>query len=155
MSSVGPFPVATVIARLEAQVSAAKLVGTAADLDTAVETPPNASPALYVLAEERGGTVKASPAKVSEPDAPYIQIVDVMLKLVLLVRSVRGERLGTGARELADLVIGQSRLALLGWSPEIAFEPISFHAGRDDSYRGGWLAVQQILRSRYHMKVNV
>lgn len=153
--STGPFPVPPVIERLASQVNAAKSVGTAADLETALETPPNASPALYVLIEERGGTAKTAPGRAGPSDGPYVQIVDVVIKLVLLVRSARGERLGTGARELADQVIGQARQALLGWSPEAAFEPITFRAGRDDSYRGGWLAAQQIFHSRYHLRVNV
>jgi len=142
--TVGPFPLAGVIARLRAKVPLAKSIGTAADLHTALETPPNAQPALYVLAEERG-----SPAKYS--GQATIQNVDVILKIVRLVRSASGQKHGRGARELADQIAGEIRAALIGWTPGDAFEAITFQSGRDDSYRSGWLAGQELFRTSYRI----
>ena len=148
MNVVGPFPASDVAARLKAKVPLAKLFGTAADLDAALENPPNASPALYVLVEERGGTEKYS-------GPMTVQNADVQVKVVLLVRNVTGERLGTGARQKADEVIAQLRAALIGWSPSPDFNALTFSAGRDDRYRAGWYAGQQIFRSDYRIQNQV
>jgi len=143
--NVGPFPLVGVMARLRQHVPLAKSIGTAADLHTALDTPPNANPALYVLTEERG-----SPAKYS--GQATIQNVDVVLKVVRLVRSASGEKHGRGAREKADAIAAQIRAALIGWAPGDAFEAITFQAGRDDSYRGGWLAGQELFRTSYRIQ---
>jgi len=142
--NVGPFPVAGVIDRLRKHVPLAKSIGTAADLYTALDVPPNTNPALYVLIEERGGDAKYS-------GQATIQNVDVLLKVVRLVRSASGEKHGRGAREKADALAGQIRAALIGWTPDAAFEAITFQSGRDDSYRGGWLAGQELLRTSYRI----
>jgi len=142
---VGPFPVAGVIDRLRKQVPLVKSIGTAADLHTALDVPPNTSPALYVLIEERG-----SPAKYS--GQVTIQNVDVLLKVVRLVRSASGQKHGRGAREQADQIARQIRAALIGWTPDDAFEAITFQSGRDDSYRGGWLAGQELFRTSYRIQ---
>jgi len=142
--NVGPFPLAGVMARLRAHVPQAKAIGTAADLHTALDVPPTTQPALYVLTEERG-----SPAKYS--GQATIQNVDVVLKVVRFVRSASGEKHGRGAREKADQIAGQIRAALIGWTPGDAFEAITFQSGRDDSYRGGWLAGQEIFRTSYRI----
>ena len=142
--NVGPFPVEDVIERLDARVPLARIVGTSADLASAVDTPPNASPALYVLSSERGGAIKYS-GPVTQQNA------DVALTIVILVRNVAGEKRGLGARKLARQVIAQVRAALIGWTPDDAFNGISFSAGRDDRYRAGWLALQEIYRTDYRI----
>lgn len=149
--SVGPFPVAPLVARLIACVPRAKLVGTAADLATALspETPPNASPALYVVIDERGAPVKYAGSQL------VVQNCEVTIAVVLLIRNAQGERLGTGARALADLLITDIRAALLGWTPADAFNAIHFIASRDDSYRTGWYAGQQMFRTDYRMQQQV
>lgn len=149
--SVGPFPAAPLVARLIERVPRAKVVGTVADLTTALnpETPPNASPALYVVINERG-----KPIKYTGPGV-VVQDCEVTVGVVLLVRNAQGERLGTGARTLADLVITDIRAALLGWTPTDAFNALSFLAGRDDSYRTGWYAGQQMFRTDYRMQQQV
>lgn len=143
--SVLAYPLADVIARLDDKVPLAKSVGTAADLQTALKTAPSVKVALYVLGFDRGGPVKYSGPGVS------IQNVATQLQVVLLVKHASGERLGTGARQLADQVIAQIRAALIGWVPADAFEPISFRAGRDDSYQAGWYAGQQVFDSGFRI----
>jgi len=141
---VGPFPLAEVLERLRTHVPQAKSIGTAADLHTALDVPPNTQPALYVLAEERGSPVKYS-------GQATVQNVDVVLKVVRLVRSASGEKHGRGARKKSDALTGEIRMALIGWTPGDAFEALTFQAGRDDSYRGGWLAGQEIFRTSYRI----
>jgi len=142
--NVGPFPAAEVMARLRAKVPLAKSIGTAATLDAAVEMPPNAQPALYVLTDEHGG-----PGKYSGPLT--VQNVEVNIRIVYLVRSASGEKHGIGARAKADELITQLRAALIGWTPASAFEALTFSSGRDDRYRTGWLAGQEHFKTRYRI----
>lgn len=60
MSFVGPFPLAATVARLKDQVSALRLIGTAADLRSAIEDKPRAVPAAFVLKEERSSPPSGS-----------------------------------------------------------------------------------------------
>lgn len=143
--SVLAFPVADVIARLAAKVSLAKAVGAAADLQAAIKTPPNVKVALYVLAFDRGGDIKYTGPGLS------VQNVNTQLQVVVLVRHSAGERVGAGARKLADDVIAQVRGALVGWAPADAFEAISFRAGRDDNYLAGWYAGQQVFDTAFRI----
>ncbi|HEY0465998.1 MAG TPA: hypothetical protein VGC79_17420, partial [Polyangiaceae bacterium] len=116
-----------------------------ADLDSALATPPNTSPALFVLATERGGPIKYT-------GPMTIQDADVQLSIVLMVRSAADERHGAGAKREARLVIAQLRRALIGWTPDEAFAPLAFYAGRDDRYSAGWYAGQQIFASGYRIQ---
>lgn len=145
MSFVGPFPTEDTILRLRQRVLLAKLVGAAADLDTALDSPPTTTPAVYVVTDERGGPVKYTGPVV-------IQNVDVQIKVVIFVRNVREERLGVGARKLADQVIEQVRDALIGWVPCDAMSALHFAAGRDDRYKGGFYAGQQVFRTEYRIQ---
>jgi len=142
--NVGPFPLSEVIQRLRAKVPLAKIIGTAADLEAAVDVPPNAQPAVYVLMDERGGQSKYS-------GQATIQNVDVTVKIIRLVRSVAGEKRGSGAREKADELTAQIRAALIGWTPGSAFQALTLMSGRDDRYRAGWLAGQEHFQTSYRI----
>ncbi|MCR6661828.1 MAG: hypothetical protein NVV60_01440 [Luteimonas sp.] len=142
---VGPFPAESVMQRLKATVPLAKIIGNAADLDTALQAQPNTSPALYVVIEERGSPPKYTGNVV-------IQNMDVMVKVITLVRNASGERLGTGARKAADDVIAETRNGLIGWTPADAFNALYFVAGRDDRFHGSWLTSQQIFRTDYRIQ---
>lgn len=146
--STGPFPLQPVIDRLAAQVPLAVSVGTAADLDTALANPPRRAPAIYVLREERGGA-----SKYSGPMA--VQNCDVTVKVVLFARNSREERLGLGARELADELIAQVRKALIGWTPDDAFNGLTFRGGRDDRFTAGWIAIQEHFATDYRIRNQV
>ncbi len=123
----------------------AKLVGGAADLTAALAAEPNAQPAIFLVATERGG-----PAKFTGP--PTIQNVDVQLSVVLMVRSAAQERRGEGAKLKATEVITQLRRSLIGWTPDEVFAALSFTASRDDRYEGGWYAGQQIFAASYRIQ---
>ena len=138
------YPVADVIERLGTKVPLAKSIGTAADLQTARKTAPNVKVALYVLAFDTGGDIKYT-------GPVTVQNVRTQLQVVILVKHSGGERLGTGARKLADDVIAQIRAALVGWVPSDKFDPLTFRAGRDDSYAAGWYAGQQVFDSGFRI----
>lgn len=147
--STGPFPVKLAMDRLSSHVPALRRsVGSSADLRTALDAKPNTSPAAYLHAEERGGPVKyAGPV--------LVQDVSVTLQLILFFRNAGGEAIGSGARAGMDELIATSRAALLGWAPGDAFHELSFQAGRDEYFHGGWLVSQQIYRSGYRIQHQV
>lgn len=149
MSFVGPFPLADAITRLQQHASALRLVGTAADLRTALESKPNAAPAAYVLKEER------STAPAGASNGVLVQMCTVTVQVVLFVRNVSGVRQGEGARAQMDALIATVRGALLKWSPDNQrfFHGLSHVASRDESYSGGWLVAQEIFQTRYPIEV--
>ncbi|MDO5625013.1 MAG: hypothetical protein Q4G71_10015 [Pseudomonadota bacterium] len=144
---IGPYPVQPLIDRVVTQCPKARLVGSAADLDTALRTPPNTSPAVFLLTQERGGQEKYS-------GATAIQNVSVDVTVVVLVRNVAGTH-GTAARGEADALIAELRAALVGWTPDEAFNALTFSAGRDDRYAAGWYAGQQIFKTDYRLRNEV
>lgn len=148
MSFLGPFPIEDAIARLNARAPSLKIVSGAAGLAAALATPPNNSPAAYVLKTERGHKVKYM-----GPVAQ--QNVDVSVQVVLFVRSATGERVGTGAELLMTQVEGEVKAALFGWSPGDAFGQLSFQAQRPEPYAAGWLVRQLIFGSDYRMSQQV
>lgn len=144
--AVGPFPLAEIVERLRVRVPAAKTVGLVADLNAALNTPPNAQPALYVLCSERGG-----PAKYTGPGC-LIQNCQVQITVVLLVRHASNERTGSGARSRANEVLAQVRSALIGWTPDDAYNALTFRSGRDDHYQAGWYAGQEVYDTDYRIQ---
>lgn len=148
--SVGPFPVSKVIERLRELAPALLEVGDAADLTTALAQQPRVAVAAYVTAAELG-----KPIKYSGPVA--IQNCDVTVRVVLFVRNFAGEATGSGARQQMDAeVIPAVRKALFGWTPEDAFDALSFQAGRDEkSPAPGWLVTQQVFATDYRMTQQV
>ena len=149
MSFVGPFPLAATVARLKDQVSALRLIGTAADLRSAIEDKPRAVPAAFVLKEERSGPPSGS------SNGVLVQMCQATVQVVLFVRNASGERRGEGAREEMDALIASVRAALLKWSPDNSrfFHGLSHLASRDESYSGGWLVAQEIFQTRYPIEV--
>lgn len=149
MSFVGPFPLAATVARLKDQVSALRLIGTAADLRSAIEDKPRAVPAAFVLKEERSGPPSGS------SNGVLVQMCQATVQVVLFVRNASGERRGEGAREEMDALIASVRAALLKWSPDSTrfFHGLSHLASRDESYSGGWLVAQEIFQTRYPIEV--
>ena len=144
--SVGPFPVNETIERLKAQVPTLKLAGNSADLRTALKTAPNAVPAAYVLAEEKGDKPNFGTGGVT------IQSVIVAVQVVLFVRNFAQELVGSAARREMDELIAAVRIALVGWKPTDKFMQLSFQAARDESYDAGLLVCQEIYRSQYRIQ---
>ncbi|MCX7563777.1 hypothetical protein OS176_09570 [Xanthomonadaceae bacterium XH05] len=135
--------------RLKDQVPALKLVGSAADLRTALEDKPRAVPAAFVLKEERSASAAGG------SNGVLVQMCSVTVQVVLFVRNASGEARGVGAREAMDALIASVRAALLKWSPDNSrfFHGLSHLASRDESYSGGWLVAQEIFQTRYPIEV--
>lgn len=144
--STGPFTTDAVIARLRSHAPSLRIVGSSADLRTALEQKPSVTPAVYVLVEE-----SARPPQLSGPVT--VQHVAVSVQLVAFVRSATSERDGAGARSIADQsVIPEVRAALIGWAPGDGYDSLSFSAGRDENYETGYLCFQQVFQSEYRIQ---
>lgn len=149
MSQLGPFPVSSVIERLQLRAPVLKLVSDAADLSAALEQEPRVDVAAYVTLHEQGKLIKYM-GSVAQ------QNCDVTLRIVLFVRSYALQETGSGARQIMDNeVIPEVRGALFGWTPSDAFNALSFAAGRDERFRAGWLVTQQIFLTDYRMSQQV
>ena len=149
MSQLGPFPVSSVIDRLRLRAPVLKLVGDAADLDTALAQEPRVDVAAYVTIYEQGRQIKYL-GSVAQ------QNCDVTLRIVLFTRHYGSQETGSGARQVMDAeVIPEVRGALFGWTPDDAFNALSFAAGRDERYRAGWLVTQQIFTTDYRLSHQV
>lgn len=142
----GPFPAADVEARLRSQVPLLRLVGNAADLQTALKSAPNAVPAAFVLRSERGD----EPAGYS--GTALVQNIRVAVQVVLWVRNYAVSGTGSGARADMDALQTQVRQALINWTPASAFDVLSLEAERDEAYDGGNLVTQSIFRSNYRLQ---
>lgn len=147
--SVGPFPVSSVIDRLRRLATVLLEVGDAADLTTALAQQPRVAVVAFVTAAELGKPIKYS-------GSIAIQNCDVTVRVVLFVRNFAGEATGSGARQQMDAeVIPAVRKALFGWTPDDAFNALSFQAGRDEKFAAGWLVSQQIFATDYRMTQQV
>lgn len=146
--SVAPFPIDGVIARIEQHKSLIKLVGEAGGLVAALAQHPNVSPAVFITVAEIG-----KPAKYTGP--MVIQNCDVTLRCVLFVQNVRAQASGAGAAAEMRGVIEELRQILFGWTPSDAFDALHFQAGRDESFKAGWLCNQQVFGTNYRMQQQV
>lgn len=142
---IGPFPVASTIARLLAQCPALLQVGDAADLATALAQQPNRDVAAFVTLAE-----VAKPPQLSGPMT--LQQIAVTIRVVLFVRTAADADTGAAARlQMDSEVIPQIRRALIGWTPDDAIESIYLQAGRDEGFKAGSLCVQEIFNTSYRL----
>ena len=140
MSLVGPFPTSKVIERLSG-VSELRLVDGAAGLVAAVESPPRAVPAAYVLVEEQG-------REPGDYTGRYAQPMTATVKVVLWVRHAAAGAGGKAAAAMEE-VERAVRSALRNWTPGHPFEPLWVaNSGGDQPY-GGQLTRQVIFRTHY------
>lgn len=133
------------MARIRQHAPRFEIVGTAADLRTALEAKPRRTPAVYVVAQERGGTVKYSGPTVVHQD------INVALQAVLFVRNAGGADVGEGAAAEMAACIGELRAAWIGWAPDDRGDAVTFQAGRDESYSGGHLVRQEVFATAYRL----
>lgn len=140
MTLAGPFPASAVIERLS-RVPELRLVDGAAGLQAALDSPPRATPAAYVLVEEAG----AEPADYT---GHYAQPMTATVKIVLWLRHV-GDASGAKAAAAMELVERAVRSALRDWAPEHPFEPLWVSHSGADQFWGGQLIRQVIFRTHY------
>ncbi len=140
MSLVGPFPASRVIERL-ASVSELRLVDGAAGLQAALESPPRAVPAAYVLVEESG-----QPS--GDYTGHYAQPMTATVKVVLWTRHASA---GAGAKASAAMegIERAVRSALRDWTPGHPFEPLWVSNSGADQFFGGQLTRRVIFRTNY------
>lgn len=140
MSLVGPFPVSMVIEHL-ALLPELRLVSGAAGLHAALERPPAAVPAAYVLSEETG----RQPGDYASANA---QPMTVTIQVVLWLRHA-GDYTGARAAREMEAIERAVRSQLRSWDPPHPFEPLSVSNSGNDQFLGGQLIRQVIFRTHY------
>jgi hypothetical protein len=144
----GPFPVAPVIERLQADAPMLKIVSQAADLRTALEQQPPATPAAYVVRQERPRRSAGASG------GQLIQEIDVTIAVVLFCRNHATAASGAAAAQEMDALIAQVRRALLNWSPGQPFDPFAHGGSEDNNYRAAQLSCNEFYTSRFRIQVN-
>ncbi len=134
----GPFPLDAVIARI-ATLPEVSLAGNAADLEAALNTPPRAVPAVYVLSDESGKPTLGATGRALQP-------ITVTLKLVMWVRNAGG-----AARIVAEMAQVETalRAALFGWHPSSDTRPLTVRASGSEQAWGNHLVRQLLLSTEY------
>lgn len=105
-----------VIARLTASVPMLKLIGGAAQFQTAAESLPKGTPAAFVIPLEENPGSNAMGDMV-------IQRVAVTFGVILVVRNVSDAK-GEAARQGMETLRATVKAALLGWQPSPEFDPL-------------------------------
>lgn len=140
MSLVGPFPISLIIERL-ASLPELRLVAGAAGLKAALESPPRAMPAAYVLSEESGREPGDYTGTAAQP-------MTVVIQVVLWLRHV-GDAEGARASAERETVERAVRSHLRAWSPPSPFEPLWVSNSGSDQYLAGQLTRQVLFRTHY------
>jgi hypothetical protein len=145
----GRFPVAEVIARLREKADLLRLVESAADLQSALDQQPAATPAAYVITA-RGGN---KPAGMS--GGVLRQTVNHGVQVVLFVKNYSQAATGGGAAADMDALSKQVDDVLLNWAPT-GYHRLSFAAGQDHPKRnnGAFAILQQRYISEAHIQVD-
>lgn len=145
--SNAPLRVATVMERLNAPEVGLREVGTATDLDEAVNAKPRALPAAYVLTEESADPPGGSATGLHK------QWVTAVLKVVLFAASSRANDGGIHQRAVLDTLIEKVRDRLIGWIPRDGMTPVALIASRDERAKGSQLCCQLLFFTRYRIGV--
>jgi len=142
------FPVAPVVVQIEQNVPRAKVVGIAADLDTALKTPPNVAAAAYVLQN-----TQAKEPQYSTGDDAYAQDAATTIQVVLWLRNYAQARTGAAARADMDAFTNEVATALIGFAPDSVapdgFRALWFRGAKDEFYDAAWLVSQMAFQSEF------
>lgn len=139
--------VADAMERLRVPGSGLREIGTAADLASALDSQPRATPAAYVLVEETADKPEGSATGVHK------QWVTAVLKVIVFVTSARAADSGLDRRRALEQVIGPVRERLLAWTPAPGMTPLALMAGRDERPRGSLQCHQLLFFTRYRIEV--
>jgi len=121
-----------IIARLKAQVSGLRKVGTAADLAGAQADTQNQFPCAFVLVlAEQGGAPRYMSGLTAQKRTPRIAVV-------LAVKNVR-DMIGNASGGDMELLRQQTDAALFGWMPDGDHAPLIFASGKLMGLLGGEL----------------
>ena len=129
-------------ARIAATVPMLKLVGEAADFQSAVETNPTLTPACFVyLLEEK-----------PEPCATgnlLIQRVHAGVGVVLVVKNLKDNK-GVAARGDMETLRKLVKAALFGWQPTTGLDPLERGNGFLLAFRDGHMWWQDSFLTQYY-----
>lgn len=129
------------IERIKAGVPALKLVGGAADFQTAADTAPKAAPAAFVMPlEEIPGPCETT---------ALVQHVQASIGVVTVVRNVSDDK-GVAARQDLDLLRGSEKELLLGWVPADGCDPFERGPGRLMAFKNGYMWWMDIYKTAYY-----
>lgn len=134
--------IAETITRLQATVSALKLVGGAADFQKASEANPAAAPAAYVfpLREVAG----------PNPVAPDVhQRVATEVAVVLAVKNVSDAR-GAAAQQDMTTLRAAVKAVLLGWVPAAGYDALERGTGGLLAFRDGYMWWQDTYTTAFY-----
>lgn len=131
-----------IIARIKATVPAIKLVGEAADFQTAAEKNPNVTPACFVIALEE------SPAPNAYGNLMQQQ-VRAAVGIVIVVRNV-GDISGGAARLTMESLRKQLKDQLFGWTPAAGLDPLERGNSNLLAFRDGHMWWQDVYLTEYY-----
>ena len=133
--------IAEIIARLQAEVSALKLVGGAAAFNAASQANPAAPPAAFVFVVDES-------ADENGLEQPMVQETTVTLAVVLVVRQVsdaQGAAAGVDMETLRKAV----GAALRGWVIGADYDPLARRQSALVAFRDGHMWWQETWLTRY------
>lgn len=133
--------IAEIIARLQAQVPALKLVAGAAAFNAASQANPAATPAAFVFAVEETDEENGL-------EQPMVQEVTVTLAVVLVVRQVSDAQ-GAAAGTDMDTLRQQVGVALRGWLIGADYDPLARRQSALVAFRDGHMWWQETWLTRY------
>lgn len=145
MSSLGPFDIAPVVARLKAQITALRSVQGAAEFAAAVKAttaPP--TPSAYVLLAKENGAPSQPASEIA------IQAHEARFGVVLAVRNYQVAQLGAAQADSLSALVTATRTALVGWKPAgYDGRRIEWRSGSVLSYDAATVWWQEIFLTTY------
>lgn len=126
--------------RVRTEVPALKLVGGAADFQTASENKPTVTPACFVIPLED----YPGPSNTTS----LTQRVEASVGIVLVVRNVTDNK-GDAARQDLEVLRGTVKGKLLGWEPAEGCDPYERGPGRLMAFKDGHMWWLDIYKTAY------
>jgi len=130
-----------IIARIKATVPAIKLVGEAADFQTAVENNPKITPACFVI------PLQEMPER-AEFAGAMLQQVAVAVGVIIVIRNV-ADTTGAAAKANIDTLRKQIKDQLYGWKAETQLDPFERGASNLLAFREGHMWWQDVYLTSY------
>lgn len=147
MKTVAVYPLSALLAMLIPAVPEIRLWGNSADLQSALAAQPRAFPALFVVSSVRADDAKGV-------TGGLVQQAYHTVNLVLFVQNLAQDDKGAAlALTEMEALLRKVRAAALNWSPDTEFYPLTFQSGRPESFKGGQLVWQDVLRSTSRIEV--
>ena len=134
--------IAAIRTRLAAQTPALKLVGGAADFQTAAERNPAAAPAAFVFLVGEDPSANQLSNAVEQRIAATAAIVYCL--------SNASDASGAAAQADIDTLRAAGRAALYGWQPAANYDPLERGQSKLLAFRDGYIWWQDLYHSAYY-----